>query len=95
MKENKPIFDPKWEIDRSQIDILGAPIGRGQFGNVYRAAYRKSGTYVAVKSSHNQARLTFSFYLTLDSKKLFYEIPSFVKIFADLWTRLYLDSHSF
>ena len=53
-------FDPMFEIDRNSIQILGSPIGRGQFGNVYKASFNKTDIkqLVAVKSSHCQDEST-------------------------------------
>ena len=55
--ENVVKFDPEWEIDRNKIQILGTPIGRGQFGSVYKAKYRNAEAekLVAIKSTHNES----------------------------------------
>lgn len=65
-------FDPVFEIDRNSIQILGSPIGRGQFGNVYKASFNKNDIQqlVAVKSSHCQDESTGTgFLLMLPSLK--------------------------
>ena len=33
----EPRFDPAWELERGDIELVGAPIGRGQFANVHKA----------------------------------------------------------
>lgn len=53
VEENTPRFDPQFELDRSQIQLIGE-IGQGQFGNVHCANYTKGGikALVAVKKTN-------------------------------------------
>lgn len=65
----EPKFDPEFELTRDDIELVGSPIGRGQFGNVHKAHFVRNGikAAVAVKSTHFQVRnLNLKFELELE-----------------------------